>query len=136
MEPKLPEANKTATVKLIQATRLPVNHVKLVRASVGNSELIGSVCLFEPDLSRLHQKEITMSDELVNGEKTVTLLVNNQGAEPVQLEADSIISQLNVARVVKVPDVDDIAQHDCETGTWEDNILGKEPMIAKHLPRE
>ena len=79
MEPKLPEANKAATVKLIQATRLPANHVKLVRASVENSELIGSVCLFEPDLSRLHQKRITMSDRLEDGETTVTLLVNNQG---------------------------------------------------------
>ena len=48
----------------------------------------------------------------------------------MQLEADSVISQLNVARVVKAPDVDDIAQHDCEASTWEDNILGKEPMIA------
>ena len=48
----------------------------------------------------------------------------------MQLKADSVIGQLNVARVVKAPDVDDIAQHDCEASTWEDNILGKEPMTA------
>ena len=55
--PEVPvEVAKVVTVKLIRATRLPAHHVKLVQASVDNSKLFGSVCLFEPTLPELHHK--------------------------------------------------------------------------------
>jgi len=71
------EEAQVATVRLVQATRLPAHHVKLVRASVDNPELFGSVCLFEPNLPELHRKGVTMSDGLVDAQGAVTLLMNN-----------------------------------------------------------
>jgi len=76
--PNVPEAAKTATGKLIQATCLPAHHFRLVRVSVDNSKLYGSLCLFEPFLSSLHKMGVTMSDGLVDAQGAITLLMKNQ----------------------------------------------------------
>jgi len=83
-----------AEVKLIQASRLPACHSKLVCVSVNNLELFGSLCLFEPVLDSLHKIGVTMSDALVDVQGVITLLVRNQETEPVLLERDSVVGCL------------------------------------------
>jgi len=65
-----------------------------VHVSVDNPGVLGSLCLFEPELCQLHQKGVTMSDGLVDAEKTVTLVIRNQGVEPVLLEEGKVIGHL------------------------------------------
>jgi len=90
----VPEAAKTAMVKLIQATRLPAHHFKLVRVSMDDSKLYDSLCLFEPFLSSLHKMGVTISSGLVDAQGAITLLMKNQGAEPVLLERDIVVGCL------------------------------------------
>ena len=94
------EVAKVATVMLIQATRLPAHHVKLLIASVDNPEIFGSLCLFEPNLPELHRKGVTMSDDLVDAQGAATLLMNNQEVEPFLLEVDNVIGHLKRTRLV------------------------------------
>ena len=94
------EAAKVATVKLIQPICVPADHVNLVHASVDNLEFFGSVCLFEPCLLELHCKGVAMYDELGDATRAMTLLMNNQGVEPVQLELN-VIGHFKLARLVK-----------------------------------
>ena len=85
----------------IQASHLPASHSKLVRVSVDNPELFGSLCLFEPVLGSLHKMGVTMSDALVDVQGVITLLVRNQGTEPVLLERDSVVGCLEPVKVIE-----------------------------------
>ena len=63
-----PSSSTRATVKLIQASRLPAKHLKLIRAGVMGPGVEGDVCLFEPVLESLHTKGspwLSKSSELV-----------------------------------------------------------------------
>ena len=55
--------------------------------------------LFQPDQGILRTKGIVMADTIVMPGKTVTLLVNNFGCEPVQLERGGG-GQLEAATVI------------------------------------
>jgi len=105
--PNVSEAAKAATVKLIQATRLPAHHSKLVRVSMDNSKLYGSLCLFEPFLTSLHKMGVTMSDCLVDAQEVITLLMRNQGAEPVLLEGDIVVGCPEPARLIEATEEQD-----------------------------
>ena len=63
--PKVP----SATVKLIQATRLPPRHSKLVRAVIDGPRMDSEVCVFEPTIPSLTKKGLSMADAVVgNGD--------------------------------------------------------------------
>ena len=96
------EVTPSAVVKLIRATRLPAHHSKLVRVSVDCPSKFNSLCIFEPELCHLHKKGVTMSDGLVDVGKYITLIVRNQGAEPVVLEEGDIIGHLQSAKLMEV----------------------------------
>ena len=61
---------------------------------MNNLELFGSLCLFEPVLDSLYKMGVTMSDALVDVQGVITLLVRNQGTEPVLLESYSVVGRL------------------------------------------
>ena len=96
-------------MKLIRVTRLPARHSKLVRVSVDCPSRLNSLCIFEPELCHLHKKGVTMSDGLVDIGEYITLIIRNQGAEPVLLEEGDIIGYLRSAKLMEAE------QDYCET---------------------
>ena len=72
-------------VRLLHETRIPPGYQKLVRPSV-NRELEKGLMLFTPQVD---QPDLVMEDSAVEvGEETyVTLVVQNHGMEPVQLDS-------------------------------------------------
>lgn len=78
-----------AQVKLIQATRLPAHHRKLIHV-----EIDGQVV--EPELQTLGKRGLSMADAVVGvgGGRNTTLVISNQGTEPVQLEEGVVLGRL------------------------------------------
>ena len=72
-------------VRLLHGTRIPPGYQKLVRASV-NRELEKCLMLFTPQVD---QPDLVMEDSAVEvrEETYVTLVVQNHGMEPVQLDS-------------------------------------------------
>ena len=96
------EDTKAVIVRLIQATRLPAHHYKLVHVSVDAPELFPeSLCVFEPQLSNLHLNGVTMADRLVDVKRVVTLVIRNQGVEPVLLEGGHVMGYLQPAKLIQ-----------------------------------
>ena len=95
---KSSENSKTpsAIVKLIQATRLPPRHSKLVRAGIERAEIETEVCLFEPTISSLSCKGLSIADAVVerHDDGEMVLVVTNQGAEAVHLEVGEVLGEL------------------------------------------
>ena len=89
-------ATPPAAVRLIQATRLPAHHRKLIRVEIDGKIGDGGTSLFEPDLQALSQKGLSMADAVVGvGDgKGTTLVISNQGTEPVQLEEGVVLGRL------------------------------------------
>ena len=92
-------AVRSALVRLIQATKLPGRHSRLIQANVQDTEIAGTTLLFEPDKEVLGAKGVSVADAVVAPGKTVTLLVSNFGCEPVQLEDGETLGQLEPATV-------------------------------------
>ena len=86
-------------MKLIRVTHLPARHSKLVRVSVDCPSRLNSLCIFEQELCHLHKTGVTMSDGLVDIGEYITLIIRNQGAEPVLLEEGDIIGYLQSAKL-------------------------------------
>lgn len=93
-----PKTNMVS-VKLIQAVRLPGRHSKLVQADVQDADTAGTTLLFQPDLSILETRGISMPDTVTLG-KTVALLVSNFSCEPVQLDGGEVLGQLEPVSVM------------------------------------
>ena len=95
---KSSENSKTpsAIVKLIQATRLPPRHSKLVRAGIERAEIETRVCLFEPTISSLSCKGLSIADAVVErcDDGEMVLVVTNQGAEAAHLEVGEVLGEL------------------------------------------
>ena len=90
----------SAAVRLIQATKLPGRHSKLIQAAVQNMGTGETTLLFQPDQKVLGTKGVSVADAVVTPGKTVTLLVSNFGCEPVQLEDGEVFGQLEPAVVM------------------------------------
>jgi len=60
----------------------------------------GSTLLFEPNLSQLHQKGITLSDVLIDNEKVATVIVHNQEVEPVTLDQGYLMGYAHSTNVM------------------------------------
>ena len=91
-----------ATVKLIQAARVPAGHAKLIRAELGNGQMTGDH-VFEPALKSLHTMGLSMADAVVaigeGGE--VNLVVANHGREPVHLEKGQVLGEMEPTTVLE-----------------------------------
>ena len=90
-----------AVVKLMQATRLPARHSKMVRIKIEGPCADGT-CLFEPELQSLGERGLSMADAVVGvGDGGgLTMVVTNQGTAPVRLEVGEVLGELQPASVV------------------------------------
>lgn len=88
-------------VHLIQATRLPARHVKLVRARV-DAERSATPTLFEPAESMLGERGLVMDSSLTepDQEQRVILAIHNPSREPVHLQKGQVLGQLQEATVL------------------------------------
>ena len=99
--PVPPTTEEVATVKMLHVARVPARHSKLVRVTVADRNVAsGSTLLFEPNLSQLHQKGITMSDALIDNEMVATMIVHNQGVEPVILDQGYLMGYAHSTNVM------------------------------------
>ena len=64
-------AVRSASVRLIQATKLPGRHSRLIQANVQDNEIAGTTLLFEPDKEVLGAKGVSVADAVVAPGKTV-----------------------------------------------------------------
>ena len=85
-------------VRLIQATRLPARHVKLVRARV-DAGTQGTPSLFEPAEDILEKRGLVMDHSLTEPDEDccVVLAIHNPSFEPVHLEKDQSLGELQEA---------------------------------------
>ena len=95
--------NGSAQVKLIQATRLPARHSKLVHVDVTVSDPISGIHLFEPEQQVLRERGLAMADAVVGvGDgKGMKLLITNHGNTSAQLESGEIIGSLQSVTLVE-----------------------------------
>ena len=95
-----------AVVKLLQATRLPARHSRLIRVGIANDKgAVEEMTLFEPETQTLNEKGLAMADAVVGvgsgGE--VTLVIVNHGTSPVRLPEGEVLGRLHPAVVVDDP---------------------------------
>ena len=93
------EAESTATVCLVHATRVPGRHFKVVRARVDASWGSSSLALFEPDNS-LDAEGLSMAVEL-EAYETLTLLVENESCQPIWLQKGQVLGKLEPVCLVE-----------------------------------
>ena len=85
IQPMVPEA--VGTVHLIQATKLPARHRKMVKTQVaGVSYEDGKLVIFEPNACGMEEGCILMPTSVDINNKVV-LVLENHGCEPIYLEA-------------------------------------------------
>ena len=104
--PSLPQSEK-ASVRLIQAARLPAGHSKLVRVGFEGPVVEVGTYLFEPAVKELGCKGVSMADAVVGiGDSgAVTLAVFNYSTETVLLEEGEVLGELQEAAVVENRDL-------------------------------
>ena len=95
-----------AVVKLLQATRLPARHSRLIRVGIANDKgAVEEMTLFEPETQTVNEKGLAMADAVVGvgsgGE--VTLVIVNHGISPVRLPEGEVLGRLHPAVVVDDP---------------------------------
>ena len=90
-------------VHLIQAARLPVRHVKLVRARV-DMERQDTSTLFEPAENLLEKRGLVMdsSPTKPDTDQCVILVIHNPSCEPVRLKKGQVLGKLQEAKVLPV----------------------------------
>ena len=106
-----PEASAGTTppiVRLLQATRVPARHSKLVRAHVRGPirNQSPSLILFEPS-KELSAQGVTMTDGAVSPrvDQSLTLVVENEGFQPVWLKVGQVLGTLEHADLVEWEDL-------------------------------
>ena len=70
-----PSTKKVAVVKLVQTTRLPAHHSKLVRVAINRNAALDTTLLFEPELAQLHKRGVTMCDSLIDNSEMATMVI-------------------------------------------------------------
>ena len=91
-------------VRLINATRLPARHVKLVRARI-DCPWEKSFSLFESAKESLEQEGLQMEDGVAEPDESgvVTLTVQNHSSEPVCLKKGQVLGKLQQAVLLSAP---------------------------------
>ena len=86
-------------VCLIQATRLPARHMKMVRAKVSGYTHKTPV-LFEPEVELLRVRGLSMADAMTEPgvDNCVTLILQNESHEPIYLDKDQVLGKLSPGR--------------------------------------
>ena len=110
------DATPPAVVKLMQATRLPARHSKMIRIKIEGACADGT-CLFEPELQSVGERGISMADAVVGvgGGGGLTMVVTNQGTAPVRLDVGEVLGELQPASVVLEGGLADGKETEAET---------------------
>ena len=122
-----PSTKKVAVVKLVQTTRLPAHHSKLVRVAVNRNTALDTTLLFEPELAQLHKRGVTMCDSLIDNGEIATMVIQNRDMEPVILDKGYVVGHVESASTVK-PSMDE----DCQTGQ-ETNVIDEASVLQDPL---
>ena len=122
-----PSTKKVAVVKLVQITRLPAHHSKLVCVAVDCNTALDTTLLFEPELAQLHKSGVTMCDSLIDNGEMATMVIQNRGVEPVLLDKGYVVGHVESASTVK-PSMDE----DCQTGQ-ETNVIDEASVLRDPL---
>ena len=100
-------------VHLIQATRVPARHSKMIRARV---EGLGSeqVSLFEPDTSALTEQGLRMAEATVapDLDNQVILLIDNESFNPVKLKKGLQLGKVHPVTVDPAEEQEDTVEDD------------------------
>ena len=82
-------------VRLIQATRVPAQHQKLLKARVTCLE-DSSLALYEPDNDLLGVKGLSMAEAATepDADNCVTLIMQNDALEPTHLKKGQILGRV------------------------------------------
>ena len=142
-------SDPSGEVCLIQATRLPARHMKMVRAKVcGYTEK--SLALFEPEIESLQEKGLSMTEATTQPDvdNCVTLIIQNDSHEPTYLRKDQVLGrvypaslQMTTEEVVPHPDeyhepvpLLNLLQSASQTALLENSMvpLSEEPDIGRH----
>ena len=92
------------TVCLLQATKLPGRHSKLVRAEVRGSER-QHLSYFEPDLGLgVSGREMSDAAVEVDGNNCVVVVLENHGYAPVELEGGRVLGEIQEVELCEVVD--------------------------------
>ena len=92
-------------MRLVRAARVLAQHSKLVYVRADSTNLGVRTCLFQPELSGLTQRGIAATDAVVDfqpGQEGTTLLLVNNGMEPVQLDEGEALGTLQPATVLEM----------------------------------
>ena len=105
VDPSPQMSDQLATVRLIQAVRLPVRHAKYVRAHVDDFHGGGSA-IFESRGELLEERGLIIEDAVIepDASKCITLVVHNNSLQPVHLDGGQVLGSLQAATVVPMPD--------------------------------
>jgi len=91
----------SGVVLLIQATRVPARHKKMLRAKVTGLE-DSSLALFEPDNHSLGMKGLPMAEAAMetDADNCVTLIMQNDALEPTRLKKGQVLGRVYPASLL------------------------------------
>ena len=100
----------TPVVCLIQATKLPPLHQKMVRAKVHNLAGEKGMMLFEPEMGFTDENGVQVAEAAVevSEEQEVTLILQNYQKEPVELAEGRILGSAEPVRGVLATEAETI----------------------------
>ena len=93
-----------ATVHLLHAMRVPAQHARLVKARVEGPQVQDSM-LFEPEQAALAKEGLIIEDGTAHPIEGghVTLVVQNYGCEPIQLQEGDLLGQVHSVTAFRRP---------------------------------
>lgn len=123
----------SATVCVMNATRVPGRHAKVVQAQTESTFESPSLVLFEPG-SGLDGIGVSMTDAVIapGGGESVTLLVENEGHQPVWLEKGQVLGKVEPATLVEFSTERDNPEVEEDQAIAEDvmAVLVEDPMAS------
>ena len=120
--------HQTAAVRLLKPVRIPARHERLVRAEA-SAQLEHSLALFEPAISQLKERGITMENAAIepDAQNQFTLIITNNSLKPVLLEQHEVLGNMEPVDLSTVPSKTDTTHSPMvaglsilETSTCED----------------
>ena len=115
----LDPTNTPVVVNLLQATRLPAQFSKTVRAKVTTRSQTAAI--FEPEPGFLTDNNLQMANAVVipDGGQQVTLIIENHGLTPLKLKKNQVLGHILPADPVDVTEV----LHRDESGTPDTPVI-------------
>lgn len=131
-------ASQTAAVRLLRPVRILARHERLVRAEA-SGQLEHSLALFEPAISQLKERGITMENAVIepDAQNQITLIITNNSLKPVLLEQHEVLGNMELVVLSSIPSETDMTHTQmvaslsiiktsmCEDQAREEELLDK-----------